>query len=154
GDLPNAPVSDLDMALGVINATTGRPKVAGSPDLLLATTYGRSSFAIRLAPVVVPGTLKLSGDVAGTAPLTFTGIGVMTNNGNKVRVSILDVTDPNNPVLLAGWNGTDIGTGSDVSGNWTNATGNFSLQINPSIFANGPRTIAVRLTDDAGVVGT
>ena len=64
GYLPHASVTDLDLSLGNIDVQTGRPNLAGpydptnagaaDPDLLLASTYGRGSFAIRLAPLVFP----------------------------------------------------------------------------------------------------
>src|SRR5205814_822121 len=59
GFLPNAHVSDLDISLGNIDPTTGMPDVASGPDILVATTYGRGTFAIRLAPLVVPGTVRM-----------------------------------------------------------------------------------------------
>src|SRR5439155_169627 len=128
GYLPNVHISDLDLAVGNINPTTGRPTVKGSPDVLLATTYGRSSFAIRIAPVVVPGTLRLVGTPAALQPLTFSGISEATSFGNTVRVSIYDLTT-GTPIYKAGWNGTDSGTGTDNSSFWTDSKGAFSIQV-------------------------
>ena len=54
GGLPNAIVTDLDLALGEIDPTNGRPNVSTGPNVLLATTYGRGAFTIRLAPIVFP----------------------------------------------------------------------------------------------------
>src|SRR5207249_4831751 len=69
GNLPHAAVTDLDLSLGNIDVATGRPDLAGpydpfvaspsDPDVLLATTYGRGSFAINLAPLLFPSTVKL-----------------------------------------------------------------------------------------------
>ena len=70
GNLPHADVTDLDLSLGNVNVSTGMPNLAGpydptsptatpDPDLLLATTYGRGSFAINLAPLIFPGTVGL-----------------------------------------------------------------------------------------------
>src|SRR5262249_30289393 len=59
GGLPVAHVTDLDLALGNIDPTTGRPNVSTGPNVLLASTFGRGSFAIRLAPVVFPESLAL-----------------------------------------------------------------------------------------------
>ena len=78
GGFPTANVTDLDLALGNIQPTTGRPDLAGpydpvnpggaDPDTLLATTFGRGQYAIRLAPVTFPSTVRLDPkSVAGTA---------------------------------------------------------------------------------------
>jgi subtilisin-like proprotein convertase family protein len=48
GFLPDAHVTHLDLALGNINPATGTP-IGPSPNLLVASTYGRGMFAIRLA---------------------------------------------------------------------------------------------------------
>jgi subtilisin-like proprotein convertase family protein len=48
GYLPMAHVSNLQLAVGNINTTTGKPDQANGPNLLIATTYGRGVFAIRL----------------------------------------------------------------------------------------------------------
>lgn len=50
GYLPNVKITHLDLVLGNINPETGLPSRSTSPDMLLATTYGRGSFAIHLAP--------------------------------------------------------------------------------------------------------
>ena len=154
GYLPDTYVSDLDLSTGNIDSTTGQPVVKGSPDLLLATTYGRGSFAIRVAPAVVPNTLKLIGTVGNGQPLTFTGTSEMTAFGNTVRVSIYNLTNPNSPQFVAGWNGTDKGTGTDIAANWTSSAGAFSLSVPANAFGPGTRIIGVKLTDDAGVTST
>ena len=49
GFLPNGSISDLDLALGNIDPLTGFPKQnSGGFNMLVASTYGRGSFAIRL----------------------------------------------------------------------------------------------------------
>src|SRR5262249_2260964 len=73
GNLPHASVTDLDLSLGNIDTNTGMPNQAGpydpkngtptttpDPDVLLASTYGRSSFAINLAPLVFPSTVQIA----------------------------------------------------------------------------------------------
>jgi subtilisin-like proprotein convertase family protein len=69
GGLPVADVRDLDMSLGKIDPVTGRPvAVAGDPNMLVAWTFGRGAFGIRLAPIVLPELLALdprSPDVPG-----------------------------------------------------------------------------------------
>ena len=49
GYLPRVQVTHLDLVLGDVNPQTGLTLQATSPDLLLATTYGRGQFAIRVA---------------------------------------------------------------------------------------------------------
>lgn len=48
GFLPNVYVADLDLMLGYLNPRTGTTNHAASHNLLMATTYGRGAFAIRL----------------------------------------------------------------------------------------------------------
>src|SRR5258706_5626040 len=97
GYLPNAHVTDLDISLGNIDPTTGRAiGVPGDPDVLVASTYGRSAFAIRLAPVIVPGTIVMTpatGVINNSNAPTFTGLSAQTAFGNHVRISIVDLTD-------------------------------------------------------------
>lgn len=51
GFLPDAHITHLDLAVGNINPTTGQPIPSSSPNLLVATTYGRGTFAIRIQSV-------------------------------------------------------------------------------------------------------
>ncbi|HEX2972078.1 MAG TPA: PKD domain-containing protein, partial [Tepidisphaeraceae bacterium] len=163
GGLPSVRVNDLDLAIGKINPTTGREVVAGSPDVLLATTYGRGSFAIRLAPIILPGSLKLEttnpvGQLPGVLPpidedAVFTGVSQQTAFGNKVRISLLDLTDPANPVVIGGFSGV-MGDATDTADNWTDAYGRFSVTMYADVFlSDGAKRIGVRATDDAGAVG-
>jgi hypothetical protein len=49
-------VTDLDLALGMIDPNTGRVTPAGSPDALIATTLGRGTWSIGLeVPVGMVG---------------------------------------------------------------------------------------------------
>jgi subtilisin-like proprotein convertase family protein len=48
GYLPNVYVTDLDIMLGYLNPATGATNHAASHNILMATTYGRGAFAIRL----------------------------------------------------------------------------------------------------------
>src|SRR5204863_4546388 len=59
GYMPNAHVSDLDLALGNVDPTTGQPDVSTGPDILLVSTFGRGSFAVRMAPIVLPGSVRI-----------------------------------------------------------------------------------------------
>src|SRR5258708_32436118 len=51
GFLPDAHITHLDLAVGNINPTQGQPIPSSSPHLLIATTYGRGTFAIRIQSV-------------------------------------------------------------------------------------------------------
>ena len=59
GFLPNVHVTDLDLVLGDIDPANGLPKQAetGGLNLLLATTFGRGQFAIRLDPELPPNSI-------------------------------------------------------------------------------------------------
>jgi subtilisin-like proprotein convertase family protein len=158
GLLPNARVTDLDLALGNVNPTTGRPDVTTGPNLLLATTYGRGSFAIRLSPIVVPGSLRLDptrppgGSDTGTSPTDkrtsvlrpfIVGFSLQSAFGNTVSLQLIDLNDPNQRV---------IGRGT------TDETGRFSIQIDAGIFqadgsTDGLKRIGVRAVDGSGTVG-
>lgn len=48
GYLPNTHITDLDLSIGDLDPATGRYK-AGGLNMLVATTYGRGTFAIRLS---------------------------------------------------------------------------------------------------------
>ena len=129
GGFPTANVTDLDLALGNIQRTTGRPDLAGpydpvnpgdaDPDTLLATTFGRGQYAIRLAPVTFPNTVRLNpNSVAGTAddgtPLVstsqpvFEGLSSITGFNNATRITIADVTDPQNRKVIGGFDPADL----------------------------------------------
>jgi subtilisin-like proprotein convertase family protein len=161
GGLPVAHVTDLDLSLGAIDPTNGRPIVTtASPNVLLASTYGRGSFAIRLAPVVFGNTLHLDttlpppgGSDSGpsnsdrytniTSPY-IDGLSEQTAFGNVVTINLIDETDPTNPVV--------IGTGT------TDSTGHFSVQVAPGYFktdgsTDGLKTIGVQGVDQAGTKG-
>ncbi len=120
GYLPNVAVTDLDTALGAIDPTTGfAESEPNDPDLLLATTFGQGQFAIRLAPIVIPTTLSLdtklpapAGSVNGTVnglPLVkvaqpvIDGLSEISAFGNTVFVTIYDLTNPNNPIVIGGF---------------------------------------------------
>ncbi len=85
GYFPNARVTDLDLSLGAINPATGLPNLTGNgsglnnnvggQNLLLASTFGRGQFVIRIDPAdkslppFAPGAFE-SGPRVGTLALT------------------------------------------------------------------------------------
>jgi hypothetical protein len=169
GGLPNAHVTDLDLSTGNVDPTTGRSVAqAGDPNVLLATTFGRGSFAIRLAPVVFASSLALDpnlpapgGSANGTTtngtPLStvaqpvFDGFSEQTAFGNVVRITLIDLTDPANPKVIGGYDGTG---GTDTAANRTDPFGRFAIQVNPGAFtSNGLKTIGVQATDASGTKG-
>ena len=158
GYLPSVDVTNLDLNLGAINPATGRPTQApGDPVVLLATTFGRGAFAIRLAPTVFPTTVGLDptlpapgGSDTGTLngdPVTnlvhpfISGTSQISNFGNVVTITLIDQA-----------NGQVIGTGT------TDTFGHFSVQVgdltnDPSFAADGVKTVGVQATDSSGAKG-
>jgi subtilisin-like proprotein convertase family protein len=167
GYLPNANITDLQMASGAIDPTTGRAITApGDPNVLTAITYGRGDFAIRLSPDVFPNTNaagqpdnflfldhttvsdtgSFQNDEITKNPAPFVdGLSEQSAFGNVVTVNLYDQTkDPNHL--------HSIGTGT------TDANGNFKIQISLGTFKNdgsddGYHVIAAQATDQAGTKG-
>jgi subtilisin-like proprotein convertase family protein len=156
GNLPNAAVTDLDLALGNVNPTTGRPDSANGLSTLLATTNGRGTFAIRVPPIVYPTSLALdpklpapNGSATGPGNTTkvvtpvIDGLSMQSAFGNVVRIDLLDLDIPNAPI---------IGVGT------TDGSGHFAVQVAPGIYdpngtTDGAHKIGVRATDEAGTIG-
>jgi subtilisin-like proprotein convertase family protein len=173
GYLPVAQVSSLSLAIGNVDPTTGHAlavstvngQTATSPNVLLASTYGQGSFAIRLAPVVF-------NDAVNKPTLTtndqgqpiISGLSEQTAFGNKVGVTIVDMTDPANPIFLGGYNPAEGAPGGSPSfnnpANETDAFGRFSIQgtyptpppNNPYLY-DGVRQLQLFATDGSGTKG-
>ena len=188
GGLPNAIVTDLDMSLGIIDPATGRAaaktidpntgQTVAAPNILMASTFGRGTYAIRLVPIVFPNTatnpsvLQLSptkpapgGSDSGTSAtdrytnvtnLVVEGLSEQSAFGNVVTIALFDASDPTvapRPITLV------PGT------NQTDGTGRFSVQISPSYFtafdpsnpnaptSDGPKKILVQATNGSGTTG-
>jgi len=165
GSLPVANVTDLDMVLGNVNPTTGRPDVSTGPNLLLATTYGRGSFGIRLAPIVFNDAVNAVTLTMGPqGQLIFGGLSEQTAFGSRVATTIQDITDPTRPIFLGGYDPSQGGpSGSSTfqnPANQTDAFGRFSVQgsypappaSSPYLY-DGVRTIAIFATDASGTKG-
>jgi subtilisin-like proprotein convertase family protein len=136
GALPDAPVSDLDFSLGNINPTTGEPTVSTGQDLLVASTFGRGSYGIRVAPLVINLGLPGGGTTSANTTPTMIGYTEQTAFGNKTHVKLFDVTN-GSPVLIGE-------ADTDTSG---------KFNITTSVLTAGPHTIVAQATDDAGVTG-
>lgn len=171
GYLPNVHVTDLSLAVGTIDPTTGLAVSApGSPDLLLASTFGRGQYAIAAGPSVFTDTVTLdpsqpapSGSANGTDPATglplassaqpfITGISATTGNGNRVRITLLDMSNPAHPRVIGGYDPSNAAT--DNQANWTDQGGRFHIPINTGVFTSGGvKKIGVQATDLSGTVG-
>jgi subtilisin-like proprotein convertase family protein len=172
GVLPNVHVSDLNLALGDVDPTTGRPVAKpGDPNNLFASTFGRGTFTIRLAPIVFPNTAQspnsISLDPSISAGVNSNGVPLVvptssrpiingfseqTAFGNSVLVTLYDLTDPANPKLIGGYDRTVPSTNN--AANKTDTAGKFSVQVNQAAFsANGVKTIGIQATDASGTTG-
>jgi subtilisin-like proprotein convertase family protein len=153
GFLPNARVTDLDLSLGNINPTTGRPDTATGPDMLVVTTFGRGTFGIRLATdtlSVTPGPRIIAFDpgtpispalasfrvtFSGPADFsTFTPQDIVTFFGQQGVgiVNILSIVDLT-PVPLGGPAPANAHTMYQVNFVPQTVDGNYNVIIGPSI---------------------
>src|SRR5579871_1389555 len=89
GLLPNAHVTELNLAIGNITTSTGRPTVSGSPDVLLATTYGRGDFAIRVAPLIFPASVQPESGT-NALQLDIDGLSEPSSFGNHVKIKLFN----------------------------------------------------------------
>lgn len=178
GYFPVADVRDLDLALGNINPTNGRPNEAGGPNVLLATTYGRGQYAIKLAPLVFDSTVRFSatlpapnGSQGTVDPVTglprlqtpvpvFDGSSQTSAYGNLVTIRLLNLTgvDLNDPAAVAA--APVIGTGqTDAFGRFVTIDGTtgqprFGVQVNPGTLTSiGTKVIGIQAVDSSGTVG-
>jgi subtilisin-like proprotein convertase family protein len=165
GYLPDVDVTNLQLVLGDINPDTGHAvQATGDPEVLLATTYGRGDFAIRLAPDVIPASVVFDtslpipdgSDSSGGLGYTsvtdpyLDGVSEVSNFGDTVTINLYDES-PNSP-----YKGTLVGTGT------TNALGQFTVQILPnsdpwfnsiSSTAIGDKVVGIQATDSSGASG-
>jgi len=171
GYLPRTTISDLDLSLGAINPATGipnllgpldpfNPQAASDPDVLLASTFGRGSYAIKVSPLVIPGTVGVNpADVSGvaadgtsivkTSQFRVTGLSSFTGFNNATRITVYDVTDGK---LIGGFDKNTPATNSSI--NWTDGFGNFTIKMNPGALpSNGLKVLQIYATDDTGATG-
>src|SRR5690606_31844920 len=123
----------------------------------------------RLAPVVFQNTIGLSatlpapgGSDGGTnnsglplvtiAQPVFEGLSQQTAFGHVARITIVDLTDVNNPRIIGGYDPSDAST--DIAANRTDSFGRFAVQVKAGGFtSNGVKTIGIRATDASGTEG-
>jgi subtilisin-like proprotein convertase family protein len=151
GYLPNAAVTDLDLSLGNINPTTGKPDQATGPDMLIATTYGRGAFAIRLDANLIPGPHVVS-LVPGTPVATSIAAVDITFSGpvdptTFTTADILSFLGPNNTTVR-------VTTIADLTVDPTapNAHRSYRLTFDTPVTGDGAYTLVLNptITDFAG----
>jgi subtilisin-like proprotein convertase family protein len=137
GYLPVAHVTDLDLSLGNINPDTGLWNHNGSPDLLIATTYGRGTFAIRVAP-----------------PLHALGVPNLTATEGKQMptTTVATFADPlpagSNPTFTATIDWGDNTATDTVTPSFSN--GNGTVQGSHTYLEEGKYTVTVVISDNTG----
>ncbi len=178
GGLPTVQVTDLDLSLGNVDPATGRSNTAGGPNVLVASTYGRGEFVIRLAPIVFPNQasqprilgleqtgfsdtgLSQSDGVTKQRTPFIVGYSEQTAFGNDVTIRLLDQT-PGSATF-----GKVVGIGK------TDEFGKFRIQIvkldaneqpvldgqgNPLpadlMTFDGPKVLGVQATNASGTKG-
>ena len=154
-------------ATGSATLAAADPTVTPDPDLLLATTWGRGQFAIDLPPLIVGNTVDISPTAPGVAsnpvyvgtPITINGLSEISGFGNTTWITVEDVTNPADPIVVAGYNPNDpipVPSSDPNTGNSTDATGSFTFNWNPATLYgmdDGVKTLEIFATDDAGAVG-
>ncbi len=107
GYLPNVNVTDLDLSLGNIDPLTGFPKQSsGGFNMLLASTYGRGAFAIRLED---PASVSKYNVLAQSGPRVV-GLAANTSSSLLVRfdAAVLPSSFDPSDVILRNSAGTVI----------------------------------------------
>ena len=104
-----------------------------------------------------PRTGLASNPVYVGTPITISGTSEISAFGNTTWITVEDVTNPADPIVIAGFNPNDpIPVPSSIEhGNSTDSTGNFSFNFNPATLyaGHGVKTIEIFATDNAGSVG-
>ncbi len=154
-------------ATGSATLAAADPTVTPDPDLLLATTWGRGQFAIDLPPLIVGNSVEISPTAPGVAsnpvyvgtPITISGTSEITGFGNTTWITVEDVTNPADPIVVAGYNPNDpipVPSSDPNTGNSTDSTGSFTFNWNPATLYgmdDGVKTLEIFATDDSGAVG-
>ena len=152
------------MSLAQATLAAANPTLAADPDLLMASTFAQGEFAINLAPIIVGNQVTLTPTAPGVGSnppyvgtqVTITGTSEISAFGNTTWITVEDVTNPANPVVIAGYNPNNpIPVPSAL--NSTNASGGFSFNWNPATLYGttpGIKTLEIFATDNAGAVGS
>jgi subtilisin-like proprotein convertase family protein len=143
GFLPNAKITHLDLVIGNTDPTTGLTNQADAPNLLVATTYGRGLFAIRLPGNQIPGPHVISftptnvTSSVSTVTVTFSG---PVDPGTFTTSAITTFRGPNGPITPTAI--TDTNPGTDTIYQIT-----FPTQATPGLYT---MTFGPNLADFAG----
>ena len=160
GYLPDAVVSDLDLAIGDIDSTTGLYKQNSALNLLVATTLGRGQFAIRLDPNDLPIYSFQSGPrvvsvtnptPAGPSTSTLTVTFNTLVDPNTFTPADVTLTGPNGPVTITGVTARPVGDATsatvfDISFVAQTAAGSYTLTVGPTISDPGGNLMNQNLT--------
>ncbi len=154
GYLPNFQGTDLDLSLGRINQTDGMPEMArAGTDMLFVSSFGRSAFGIRLAPLIFPQTVRLSPTLPNDGPGNVGSDRGLSNTdritnvirpvfegqteasqaragGNRVRIFLFDVTNQANRRL--------VGTAE------ADEFGRFAVQVDAGVYRSDGSTDGVK----------
>jgi subtilisin-like proprotein convertase family protein len=115
-------VSDLALSLGNINQLNGTPDQSYGRNMLVATTYGRGTFAIRLNDqIIVPSTgaplyTYAVNPVEGPHVTAISGLPVGGNGANALNLAGIQVTF-SGPIDPATFDVGDVLSVTDPSGN-------------------------------------
>ena len=154
------------MSLSSATIAAADPTLVADPDLLMAATFGEGEFAINLTPLILgaPGDqVSVAPTAPGVgsnpryvgAPITISGTSEVSAFGNTTWITVEDITNPADPIVIAGYNPNDpIPVPSAL--NSTNASGSFSFNWNPATLYGttpGIKSIEIFATDNAGAVG-
>jgi subtilisin-like proprotein convertase family protein len=154
GYLALAQVTHLDLSVGNVNPTTGQPDQSTGPNVLVATTYGRGEFAIRLDnnspfnPVTGPrivdfATVADTGTSNGVKGVKVT-FGVRNPDNTITPTSVDPTTFSAADVTITGPNGVVPVTGVQpvaapdnvylISFATQTVQGNYSVTVGPVIY--------------------
>jgi hypothetical protein len=106
GYLPDSHVTKLTLSAGNINPTTGLPDQAGGPNLLIATTFGRGDFAIRLQnnspfnPVPGPRVFSVAPNTSGGTMSSVTVTFASTVDPSSFTAADVTLTGPSGSIVI------------------------------------------------------
>ncbi len=149
GLLPNVDVTSLNLVLGNVNSSTGFANTSAGLNMLVATTYGRGDFAIRLNDSSIASDLV----TPNPGPAVTSATTILTNNGRDLSgytVTFGSAVDPSTfttaGVTVTGPNGAiAIASVVDISGTSLHnvyqitfttpqtATGNYKITVGPNV---------------------
>jgi hypothetical protein len=161
GYLPNVHVTDLDLSIGNIDRATGFPRISTASsglNMLVATTFGRGQFAIRVAP---PPATSITPSIPGPRVVAVSPTTPIGNGGfSSFTVTFSGPVDPvtfttADVVSLVGPNGaitpTDVIDITSVAPGTANPHNVYQITF-PTQTADGVYTVVIgpNISDPAG----